>query len=494
MIITPAEKLKSTTRSLAFFVFDTEHNNTVQALQVPVGLKKVLKKFVSHFPKEILKVGVYPIHGQSVEVVAVVHLGKKKEVTPVIMMRGFRAAAKALSEANQKHAAMMLPNVGLADDTIVSLAAQNIPLALYSFSSYRKSLKKKSILSSCDLIFPHAIRDIVALKKKIQRSLIVAEEINIARDLSNTPGGDMTPSVLADHAKQTGKRCGFRVTVLSEKQMKVLGMGGVLGVSRGSSEEAKFIVCEYTHPSARSDKAVVLVGKGVTFDTGGLNIKPEMGMYEMHLDMSGGASVIHTIAVLARIKFPVKLVGLIPAVENMPGSSGYRPGDILRSFNGKTIEVKHTDAEGRIILADALGYAKKFNPEVIIDIATLAGSTMLALGQRASAVLSPDQKLLDQLIHAGETSGDRVWPLPLWPEFKADIASDFADMANIGKSRFGGTIIGATFLHEFVPNTHWAHIDIASTMTSLPEDHLAPGSKGSGVNLLVTFISQQYGK
>jgi leucyl aminopeptidase len=493
MTIISSAKVKSTTRSLALFVFDTGHDDVIQTLQVPARIKRALKKIHKYFPSEPLKVGIFPINDASIDVVVVVNIGKKKDASPLVLMRAFRAAARALSDAHQKTAAYIIPDISIPDTTIAFLAAQHIPMALYAFSSYRKHAKKKSTFASVELVFPHQIPHLDQMKKIIAEGKVIAEEINSTRDLSNTPGGDMTPTILADHAQRTGKRCGFRVTVLSEKQMKELGMGGVLGVSRGSIEEAKFIVCEYAHPSAQSQKPVVFVGKGITFDSGGLNIKPETGMYEMHLDMSGGAAVIHTIAAIARLKIPVKLVGLIPAVENMPGGSGYRPGDILRSYNGKTIEVKNTDAEGRIILADALGYAKKFKPECIIDVATLSGSTLVALGQRVSALLSPDKKLSGQLVTAGEASGDRVWPLPLWPEYKADLASDFADVANITKTKFGGTITAGMFLWEFTPTDRWAHIDIASTMTVLPEDNLAPGAKGSGVNLLVTFIKEQYG-
>jgi len=493
MTIISSAKVRSTTRSLAVFVFDKGHNDTIQTLQVPARLKKALKRIARHFPSELLKVGVFPINDASIDVVVVVNIGKKKDASPLVFMRAFRAAARALSDAHQQTAAYIIPDISIPDITIAFLAAQHVPMALYTFSSYRKHIKKKPPRVSVELVFPHQISHPDQIKKSIAEGKIIAEEINVARDLSNTPGGDMTPTVLAEHAQRTGKRCGFHVTILSEKQMKALGMGGVVGVSRGSSEESKFIVCEYTHSSARSTKPVVFVGKGVTFDAGGLNIKPEMSMYEMHLDMSGGAAVIHAIAAIARLKIPVKLVGLIPAVENMPGGSGYRPGDILRSYNGKTIEVKNTDAEGRIILADALGYAKKFKPECIIDVATLSGSTLVALGQRVSALLSPDKKLSSQLIAAGEMSGDRVWPLPLWPEYKADLVSDFADIANITKTKFGGTITASMFLWEFTPTDRWAHIDIASTMTVLPEDNLAPGAKGSGVNLLVTFIKEHYG-
>jgi leucyl aminopeptidase len=397
------------------------------------------------------------------------------------------ALHRAIKEANilQLSDITIIPPIMKSAEDAVFFTALHAEIANYAFTRYVKG--KKIFVKRVTLLVPKIQTQSAVVKRSLARARIIAQEINASREIANVPGSDMTPTLLAHHAQNVGKQSGFSVRVFDEKKMKELGMGGILGVSHGSDEEAKFIICEYAPANAVNKKPIVFVGKGVTFDTGGLNIKPEMSMYEMHLDMSGGAAVIHALAGIARLKLPVRAVALIPAAENMPSGSGYRPGDVLTAFSGKTIEVKHTDAEGRIVLADALGYAKTFHPDVVIDIATLTGAVLSALGQRASAVLSPDDSLLHTLAQLGAETGDRVWPFPLWKEFRSDVKGHFADVQNVGKNRHGGVIIGAAFLWEFAPVNRWAHIDIASTMTTIEEQHLAPGSRGSGVHLLIRF-------
>lgn len=333
------------------------------------------------------------------------------------------------------------------------------------------------------------------LGDSLVRGKIVGEEINNTRTLSNTPGSDMTPQVLADEAMQVAERYSFKVEILEEKEMALLKMGGVLGVAKGSIEKPKFIVMSYLK-GKRGEKPVVLIGKGVTFDTGGLNLKPDNSIYEMHMDMSGGSAVIHTIAAIARLKIKKNVIGLIPAVENMPSGSSYHPGDVLVTMNGKSIEVLNTDAEGRIILADALEYAKRFKPRLVIDVATLTGSAMSALGQRASAIFSTNSKLTQKFQDLGERVGDFVWPLPLWEEYEEDIKGTFGDVANIGKSRYGGAISAAVFLWQFIkseneaPNIPWVHIDMAPRMTVTENEYLAKGAAGAPVGLLTEFLKK----
>ncbi|MFY9462380.1 MAG: leucyl aminopeptidase [Candidatus Sungiibacteriota bacterium] len=324
-----------------------------------------------------------------------------------------------------------------------------------------------------------------AMEKGIAQGIIVGEETNLARELANTPGGDMTPRHLAEAAKRAGRKAGFRVKILDERAIKKLGMGGVLGVAKGSAEKPRFIILEYLK-GAKAQKPLVLVGKGVTFDTGGLNLKPEHGIYEMHMDMSGGAAVIHGMAAIARLKLPINLVGLIPAVENMPSGSSYRPGDVLKTMSGKTIEVLNTDAEGRVILSDALYYGTKYKPGLMIDFATLTGAAHVALGNYASALFYNREKLAPKLVEVGRRSGDYVWPLPLWDEYLPEIKGTFGDLANIGKGdRYGGAIHGAKFLEQFVGETPWAHVDIAPKMTTVESEHLAKGASGVGVRYIV---------
>lgn len=320
----------------------------------------------------------------------------------------------------------------------------------------------------------------------------VGEKVNACRELSNAPGGHMTPKILANAARAAVKGTKAKVKVLGRKEMQRLGMGAVLGIAQGSSEEPQFIVVEYLEGLA-SQKPVVLVGKGVTFDTGGLQVKPGDHMYEMHMDMSGGASVIHAVALAAKLKLKVNAVALVPAVENSPSGSAVRPGDILRSLSGKTIEILHTDAEGRVILADAITYAKRYNPSCVVDVATLTGAAIVALGLQASALMSNQQAFEDKLRGLGEESGDYLWPMPLWEEYDEMVKGRFADVPNIstfGNSRDGGVIAGGKFLEVFAKELKcpWAHLDIAPKMTAAPNEFLSKGAAGAPVRLLLAIL------
>ncbi len=335
--------------------------------------------------------------------------------------------------------------------------------------------------------------------KAIWKGQEIGRSVNACRALANTPGGDMTPTALANAARSAAKGLPIKVTVLGKKEMKKLGMGALLGVAKGSSEKPTFTIMEYRPSNVARGKnnrrPIVFAGKGVTFDSGGLNLKPSTGIYEMHMDMSGAASVIHAVTLAARLKLKQSVVGLIPSVENMPGNNAYRPGDVLKSLSGKTIEVLDTDAEGRIILADALSYAKRFKPSVVIDIATLTGAAVSALGLHASALLTRDDALAEKISQDAETSGDYVWRLPLWDEYEDRVKGTFADLKNVpggAESRYGGAIDGGMFLWQFAKELEcpWAHLDIAPRMTAAPGDELCKGAAGTPVRLLIRFIEQ----
>lgn len=329
------------------------------------------------------------------------------------------------------------------------------------------------------------------VKAGITRGSIIGEEVNRSRHIATMPGGEMTPQILARHARASVKGLPIRVTVLDEKKMEKLGMGGVLGVGKGSEAPSCFIVLEYSG-GKKNAGPVVLVGKGVTFDTGGINLKPSDFILGMNMDMSGGAAVIHALVAAARLKIKRNIVVLVPAVENMMSGASYRPGDIIRSMSGKTIEVLNTDAEGRIILADALHYAKRFTPSLVVDVATLTGAAMAALGERATALFTEDEHLELQLRHLGEKSGDHVWPLPLWDEYDDEIKGTFGDVANLGRTRYGGAITAAVFLKQFVDGAYpWVHLDIAPRMTTLSDEFLSKGSAGAPVRLLVKILEQE---
>lgn len=378
------------------------------------------------------------------------------------------------------------PEVELSRREVAELLGANFEMANFEFVKY-KTPPPEGWSFIEEVIVSGTSWDDVREGFKIGQ--VIGDEVNKCRALANTPGGEMTPKKLAQEAKSAVKGLGVHVTVFGERAMKKIGMGGVLGVSRGSDEEAQFIILEYKKGSVK-EKPIVLVGKGVTFDTGGLNLKPENYMYEMHMDMSGGAAVIHTLALAARLKLKKNIIGIIPAVENMPSGSSYHPGDVLRSYSGKTIEVLNTDAEGRIILADGLAYAKKYNPRLVVDVATLTGAASAALGSRATALFTKDEKLERLFRNLGEESGDFVWPLPLWDEYEEEIKGTFGDWANVGKTRYGGAINAAIFLYQFAKEYPWVHLDIAPRMTSIEGEYLAKGAAGAPVRLLIKLLER----
>jgi leucyl aminopeptidase len=371
----------------------------------------------------------------------------------------------------------------------LELCIINASLANYNFNKYKTEPKDGW----------NEVKELIILGNKnpetsliIKRSQMIAEEINKARDMANTPGSDMRPSDLAQVAIDSVKGVQkTKVTVLGEKDLTKMKAGGILAVGQGSPEESKMIVMEY-YGGKKGEAPIVFVGKGVTYDTGGLGIKPAESMLGMHMDMSGGAMVVSAFTLVAKLKLKKNVVAVIPAVENSVGGKSYKNGDVVQSMSGKTIEVKHTDAEGRVILADALTYAqRKFKPSKIIDVATLTGASMAALGQVASAILSTNEKLARDICDLGESVGEYAWPLPLWDEYRDEIKSDIADISNIGKTRYGGAIDGGMFLAEFIDKKDsWIHIDIAPRMESVTRDQLAKGATGEPIQTLLSFVEK----
>jgi leucyl aminopeptidase len=377
----------------------------------------------------------------------------------------------------------------LTPEHISQIAAENFEMANFEFNTFKTEPKE-----GWDFVEEIQLygKSSTSIENAAQKGTAIGEAVNACRALANTPGGDMTPSILAKAAKDAVHGLPVTVEILDEKEMARLGMNAVLGIAKGSHEKPTFTIMEY---KGGTGKPIVLVGKGVTFDTGGLNLKPSNSIYEMHMDMSGAASVIYSVQLAARLGLKQHVVGLFPAVENMPGASAIHPGDIVKSLSGKTIEVTDTDAEGRVILADALTYAKRFDPSVVIDIATLTGAAHVALGDHASALLTRDDALAEKLSQYGEASGDYVWRLPLWDEYEEKVKGTFADVSNVQlgpASRVGGAIDGGMFLWQFAKELEcpWAHIDMAPRMTAAPGDELAKGAAGAPVRLLLHFIEQ----
>ncbi|MEX2033482.1 MAG: leucyl aminopeptidase [Candidatus Colwellbacteria bacterium] len=371
----------------------------------------------------------------------------------------------------------------ISREETAELLATNFEMANFEFVKYKSKPKEGWNFVEGVIIVGNISPGV---KKAFAAGQAIGEEVNACRVLANTPGGEMTPERLAKEAVKAARGSGIRVKILGLREMERLKMGGVLGVAKGADEKPAFIILEYL--KGGKEKPIVLVGKGVTFDSGGLQIKPGEHMYEMHMDMSGGAAVIHAVVLAAKLKLKKNIVGLVPAVENIPSGAAFRPGDVLRTMSGKTVEVMHTDAEGRIILADALTYAERYKPRLVVDVATLTGAALSALGQRASAIFSKDEKLIKLFEDLGETSGDYVWPLPLWDEYEEEVKGTFGDIANSSKTRYGGAINGAIFVYQFAKNFPWVHIDMAPRMTSIEGEHLAKGAAGVPVRLLIKLL------
>ncbi|KAA3632036.1 MAG: leucyl aminopeptidase [Proteobacteria bacterium] len=322
-----------------------------------------------------------------------------------------------------------------------------------------------------------------AAQSGVERGVAIAGGVKFARDLGNLPGNVCTPTYLAQQARKLQKRYGLKVSVLDENRMKRMGMGALLSVSRGSREPAKLIVMEY-QGAAKTERPVVLVGKGLTFDAGGISLKPAAAMDEMKYDMCGGASVFGTMQAVAEMKLKTNVVGIVPASENLPDGAANKPGDIVTSMAGKTIEILNTDAEGRLILCDAITYSRRFKPAVVIDVATLTGACVVALGSHPSGLFTKSEALAEALMSAAEESGDRTWRLPLWDDYQNQLDSPFADMSNVG-GRNGGAITAACFLSRFANDLEWAHLDIAGTAWTQGKNKSATGRP---VGLLSRFI------
>jgi leucyl aminopeptidase len=330
------------------------------------------------------------------------------------------------------------------------------------------------------------------LEEGARVGMALAEGENFARTLQSRPGNVATPSHLAEEARKMSKGRGLKVTVLGPREMESEGMGALLAVAQGSDQEPRLIVVEH-RGGKKKDPPLVLVGKGLTFDAGGISIKPSSGMEEMKFDMSGGAAVLGAMKAIAELEVPMNVIGIVPSSENLLNGSAVKPGDVIRTREGKTVEVINTDAEGRLILSDALSYGQTFQPAAMVDCATLTGACVIALGHVASAVLGNDETLVDELREAGERSGERCWPLPLWKEYREQLDSTVADLKNVG-GRPAGTITAAAFLKEFVGEVPWAHLDIAGTAYGEGKlSYQRKGGVGAPTRLLVEWVRERAG-
>jgi leucyl aminopeptidase len=361
----------------------------------------------------------------------------------------------------------------------------------YRFDAYKDPGKEPPVeVAAVQLSFERA-RDSRALRRAVRRATVLAESQNLARDLSNAPGNALAPADLAREAQKLARETGLRCRVLGVAELRKRKMGGILAVGGGSSRSPRLVVLEHRPKGRkRAGDTLCFVGKGVTFDSGGISIKPSAGMDEMKHDMSGAAAVVGALRACALLNVPHHVVGVIGAAENLPSGTAYRPGDIVRTSSGKTIEVLNTDAEGRVVLADALHYAKEeYAPRAILDLATLTGACVVALGHWATGLFGNNEKLIEQVRRAGEASGERAWPMPLWEGHRKAVRSEVADVKNTGAGREAGSSTAAAFLAAFVGDTPWVHLDIAGTAWSgRSEPHHPRGATGVGVRLLLELL------
>ncbi len=427
--------------------------------------------------------GVPHIHSERVLLVG---LGKAKEFRDNEYRSACRAALKALGATGATEAAIYLTELPLKNRDSAWKVEQAVIAA--GESAYRfdqlKSKPEKAKRSLNHLILAVARRgEQAAAEAAVKQGMAIADGMTLAKNLGNLPGNICTPTYLAQQAQQVAAAHKLKIEVLEQADMEKLGMGSLLSVARGSRQPPKLIVLQYSGADAKQ-KPVVLVGKGITFDAGGISLKPPAEMDEMKYDMCGAASVLGVVQAVAELKLPLNLVGIIPACENLPDGDANKPGDIVTSMSGQTIEILNTDAEGRLILCDALTYAERFDPAAVVDIATLTGACVIALGHVASGLLANNDGLARELLDAGEAASDRAWQMPLWEDYQEQLKSNFADMANIG-GRAGGTITAACFLSRFAKKFDWAHLDIAGTAWKSGKEK---GSTGRPVPLLVHFL------
>ena len=381
--------------------------------------------------------------------------------------------------------------------TNVESIIEGLVLSLYEFNKFKEDRADKSLPTFYENYSVSIITtDDSNLRNEIEIGKIVniCEAVFYARDLANSPPNVIDPNALANSAKTLEKMKNIHVDILDQNQIKDLGMNGIISVGKGSENEPKLIIVEYNHSTASKSKPIVLVGKAVTFDTGGISIKPSDRMDEMKFDKSGGCMVLGIMKALGNLDLPINVVAIIPAVENMPSGSSYRPGDIIRMYNGKTVEVLNTDAEGRLILADALAYGvAKYSPKYILDFATLTGACIIALGTNIAGIIGNDDKLVDKLVSLSRSTGEKIWQLPLSEEFSDLIKSNVATIKNIG-GRTGGTITAAAFLSHFVSDVPWAHFDIAGTAWTqdgtADKSYNPKGSTGFGIRTIVKFLEE----
>lgn len=479
----PAKPLTCKTDCLVLPVFsgNTPSTHTTGALDALVAQLKKRGDITGKTGEALLLPHIEAI---AAERVLLVGAGEGKPLTRPQFLALLNQIADHLQKTKAKDAVLLLDEIGVEDRDAIwcaELAARQLSNSTYHFNALKKD-KKPTTLKK--LIW-HSGSQQKAVNQALDTGAAIASGMALARELGNLPGNVCTPTYLANQAQKLAKQQkNLSVSVLDEKQMRALKMGSLLSVSAGSDQPARLVVMEY-RGGKKNAQPVVLVGKGITFDTGGISLKPGAGMEEMKFDMCGAASVLGTMQAISALQLPLNVIGVLACAENMPSGCATKPGDIVTSMSGKTIEVINTDAEGRLVLCDALTYVERFKPAAVIDIATLTGACVIALGNHASGLYSNDEKLGEQLFAAGMHAEDKAWRMPLWEEYQQQLKSPYADVANVG-GRNAGSVTAACFLARFAENYAWAHLDIAGTAWN--SAGAQKGATGRPVPLLVRFL------
>lgn len=442
------------------------------------------KKFEGEFKQAY---SVSSLGNANFEKLLLVGLGNKKEfdLEKLRKISGFTAKIARDNKILKYTSNLLCVDMKYSSDEKSQAFAEGTVMGLYQFLKYKTQGKNKiNEIKEVTVL----TNDVNKTNKGLNKGELLGNITNYVRDLVNMPACEATPTYLANEAKKWAKKEGFKITVLGKKELEKKKMNALLGVGKGSSQESKLVIME-TNPKAK--KKIALVGKGITFDSGGLDIKPASYMLDMKSDMAGSAAVLGAIIIASKLKLPINVIGVMALAENMLGASAQRPGDIITAYNKKTIEIINTDAEGRLVLADAVAYAEEKKPEVIIDIATLTGAVVVALGYSAAGLISNNDKLKNALKKSGERTFERVWELPLWEEFRDVIKGELADVRNVGKGKGfeGGTIVGGAFIESFIDKTPWAHLDIGGTGWFVEDqDYISKGGTGYGVRLFTDLL------
>ncbi|MGB2768648.1 MAG: leucyl aminopeptidase [Candidatus Zixiibacteriota bacterium] len=422
--------------------------------------------------------------------VILVGLGRRDQITIEGVRRAFGFAGRKVRELKLKSLSVQAFESGLAGIRLTESSqamVEGILLSHYRLARYKTDAESKPPALLKLTFWKEKRKGTGEVKQGVTDGEISSWATNLSRDLANRPGNYLTPTRLAEEATKLGRENKLKCTVLSEPEIKKLKMNTFLAVASGSKEPPKLIILEYV-PARKKPNTLVLVGKGITFDAGGLSLKSTEGMLEMKTDMTGGAVVLATVAACAKMRLPIRVIGVVPATENLPSGTALKVGDIITSHSGKTVEILNTDAEGRLILADGLSYARSYEPDAIVDVATLTGTIKLALGTLCAGLFGNHRGLKAQMLKAGELSGERVWDMPLWKEYDEFLKSDLADVKNVG-GRFGGSILAAKFLQSFVGDLPWLHLDIAGVDVKEKDDsYHSKGATGFGARLLLQFL------